>query len=137
MLMDQWAAAHPGVEILAQIGEGTYEPRNMKSVRTLTRTEFDQQVRSSDLIVAHAGVGSVVTALEVQKPIVLLPRSAAAKEHTTDHQLHTAKWLTGRPGVFVALTDAELGPKIDEARAAGGHEALPPYGAGSLCVAYP
>jgi UDP-N-acetylglucosamine transferase subunit ALG13 len=123
--MDEWAARHPQVEVFAQIGAGAYEPRHMKWTRTLSRREFDDHTRDAELVVAHAGVGSVVTALEFRKPIVVLPRFAAAKEHTTNHQVDTAKWMQGRPGVFVAMAEKDLDQAIIDAQAANQVEPLP------------
>lgn len=105
--MDQWAAGlgQSRGEVLAQIGAGSLEPCHMRWVRRLERAEFARTVAGADLVVAHAGMGSVITAGEYGKPIVLLPRRAAAGEHTNDHQIDTAGWLRRRPGIYVA--DAE------------------------------
>ena len=79
----------------------------------MTTTDFKEKMTESSLVVAHAGMGVVITAAEsLGRPIVLLPRMAARQEHTTDHQLHTAARLIGRPGIFVASTTAELPAKI-------------------------
>ena len=61
-------------------------------------------IAGARLVVAHAGVGSVVSAGEQGKPIVVLPRRAALGEHTSDHQVETIGWLRGKPGVHVAGT---------------------------------
>lgn len=116
--MDSWAEANPTEEVFAQIGKGAYEPKHMSWARMLPRQEFVKRVLNCSFVVAHAGIGSVFAAAEHRKPIVLLPRFASAKEHTTDHQIHTANWLRGRPGVFIAITDAELSERISEARLA-------------------
>jgi UDP-N-acetylglucosamine transferase subunit ALG13 len=87
----------------------------MRWQRIIAPDEYKKVVESSRLMVAHAGTGSVFTASEYQKPIVLVPRRAAQKEHTTDHQLDTAKWLEGKPGIFVAWTEADLPVQIERA----------------------
>lgn len=110
--MDKWAAKNPEVEIFAQIGEGQYVPDHMTHKRMVGPTEFRQLSEDADVIVAHAGMGSVITAFELGKPIVLLPRLASAREHTTDHQLHTAGWLRSKASIFVANSEDELGMKI-------------------------
>lgn len=107
--MDAWAAeAGQGEEILAQIGAGRFEPRHMRWVRRLERPDYAATVAGARLIVAHAGVGSVVSAGEQGKPIVVLPRRAALGEHTSDHQIETAGWLRGKPGVAVAEAETDL-----------------------------
>lgn len=118
-LMDEMAPTMPGQTFFAQIGEGAYEPRNMPFARLVKAAQFRQLVADCDLMVAHAGMGSVLSALEARKPIVLLPRSMELLEHTTDHQMATARWLEGRPGIRIAMTDAELRPTIEQSLAAG------------------
>jgi len=114
-MMDNWTSQHSGEDILAQIGGGGYEPRHMRWQRIIAPDEYKTVVEASRLMVAHAGTGSVFTASEYQKPIVLVPRRAAQKEHTTDHQLDTAKWLEGKPGIFIAWTEADLAVQIERA----------------------
>lgn len=114
-VMDQWASANSSQELFAQIGNGSYEPRHMPWTRMVAPSEFEQRVSSASLIVAHAGMGSVITAMEKGKPIILLPRRAADREHTTDHQLHTAVWLKGKAGIEVAMSDQELLDAVTQA----------------------
>jgi UDP-N-acetylglucosamine transferase subunit ALG13 len=114
-LVDELATSWPKEDCFAQIGDGKYEPAHMRFARMLSASEFADAVRTSRLIIAHAGMGSVITAMEANKPIVILPRRMEFEEHTTDHQMATARWLSGRRGVYVALDDADLGRAIDEA----------------------
>lgn len=118
-VMDAYAEANPGGEILAQIGTGDYVPAHMPHVRKLGQAEFSQAVAGAALVVAHAGMGSVITASQYGKPIVMMPRLQHWGEHTTDHQIATANWLRDKPGVYIADGDADLAPRIAEALAAG------------------
>ena len=117
--LDRWAGEHPASEVFAQIGRGSYEPRNMPWTRLLPPQDFAALARRASVIVAHAGTGSYFLAAELGKPIVMLPRLSANREHTTDHQVHTAAWLRGKPGVYVALSETEIAPAIAEAQAQG------------------
>lgn len=117
--MDQWARAHADTDVVAQIGGGAYRPNHMRWTRMLAPSKFQEVVRDAAVMVAHAGMGSYFVAAEMHKPIVMLPRLAANREHTTDHQLHTIKWLRDRPGVYAAMRDAELDSVIDKAIAGG------------------
>ena len=116
-VMDEWASRHPEHELFAQTGDGTYKPKNFPSVRMLSPTEFAECVEKTVVLVAHAGTGSIITALEVGRPIVILPRLAANREHTTDHQLHTVEYFGHREGVFTAMTDAEIDDAMERAMA--------------------
>lgn len=117
-LMDNWTAQHRAEEVVAQIGGGTYEPKHMTWERMIAPNAYKRLIRSCRLMVAHAGTGSVFTAAEFGVPIVLVPRRAAYKEHTTDHQIDTAKWLEGKSGIFVAWTDNDLAAAIELASGA-------------------
>lgn len=123
-VMDGWAQRHPEEKVFAQIGNGSYLPAHMQYERMVSPGIFRKLNEEADIIVAHAGMGSVITASELGKPIVLLPRLAALKEHTTDHQLHTARWLKGRSGIYVAEENGDLDAQIDAARLAKSYERL-------------
>lgn len=116
-LMDGWAARHPHVPVVAQIGAGGYEPRHMRWLRQLDGPAFRAEVERASLLVAHAGTGSVFDALALGKPMVLVPRHADRREHTTDHQRHMAERLRHRPGIVICEHDDEIGRCIG---AAGG-----------------
>ncbi len=94
--------------ILAQIGETPYVPQNMKAQESLLPREFDEAVGECRLLVSHAGIGSVLTAQRLAKPIIIFPRQASFGEHRNDHQLATCKKLEGRPGIYVARTADDL-----------------------------
>lgn len=115
--MDAWAEGR-GEEVLAQIGAGDYEPRHMTWVRKLDRPAYAAAIRRSRLVVAHAGVGSIVTAGELNRPIVVLPRRAHLGEHTSDHQVETVGWLRAKPWVHVADDEGALALCIAAASAA-------------------
>lgn len=118
-LMDAWAASAGRGDVFAQIGNGRYLPENMDYSRRLTQAEFAAKVAECDLVVAHAGMGSVIAAGRAGRPIVMLPRRQDKGEHTTDHQKATADWLRAKPGIFVADSDDALRPAIEAALTAG------------------
>jgi UDP-N-acetylglucosamine transferase subunit ALG13 len=122
--MDAWAAAHPAETVLAQIGTGTFEPAHMTWHRRMGRSAYAEAVTAAELVVAHAGIGSVVTAGEHGKPVVLLPRLARFGEQRNDHQLDTAAKLGGRPGICIAADEGELAACIAAAKADGRLQAM-------------
>jgi UDP-N-acetylglucosamine transferase subunit ALG13 len=106
--MDEWAAAHPETTVEIQIGKGGYEPRHARWVRKLALSDYQARVARCALFVAHCGMGSIISAIEAGKPILMLPRLAALGEHNTDHQLATARHIGIRPGLHVAADAADL-----------------------------
>jgi UDP-N-acetylglucosamine transferase subunit ALG13 len=122
--MDAFAAAHPDQAFLAQIGAAGFEPAHMPWVRTLGRADYAAALAAAEVVVAHAGIGSLLSAGERGKPIVLLPRRARLGEHRNDHQHDTAGHFAGRPGIFVAADETELAGRIAAARHAAARGGL-------------
>jgi UDP-N-acetylglucosamine transferase subunit ALG13 len=112
--MDRWAVKNPTVEVFAQIGEGRFIPTACRWKRMVTPPEFDARCREAEVIVAHAGMGTILAALQCQRPLVILPRRADLHEHTTDHQIATAERFGGREGITVVYDMSELWSALDE-----------------------
>ena len=106
--VDDWAAANPHRDVFIQIGDGEYEPRHAPWVRMMPHTEYRQRLEACTLFVGHVGMGSILQALEIRKQMLLLPRHASLKEHTTDHQLHTVERFRATPGLLFVDDVAEL-----------------------------
>jgi UDP-N-acetylglucosamine transferase subunit ALG13 len=105
--IDQWCLKNPEEEVFAQIGPSNFLPQNMRFSDFITPSEVEEYSKKSDLIIAHAGMGSVLTALRFQKPVMIVPRQASYDEHRNDHQLATAKWLQSLDGITVAWDEKE------------------------------
>ena len=105
---DQTARKH---EIFAQIvspASGAYRPKNFETVTHLTPADYEAQILQADLIVSHAGMGSILTAFTHGKPIVIMPRRGHLRETRNDHQYTTVKNLAKRPMLFVAEDETEF-----------------------------
>ncbi|TPE45061.1 glycosyltransferase [Amaricoccus solimangrovi] len=106
--VDEWARDNPSEEVFIQIGEGEYEPVHAPFARMLPISEYRRRLRECDLFVAHVGMGSILQGLEARAQMLLLPRDIALREHTTDHQIHTARRFQGRPGLRIVETTEAL-----------------------------
>lgn len=114
--MDKWAASLPiQLDVFAQTGASEYRPQTMRFRQSLTPEEYTKAVRACTLMVAHAGMGSVLTAMEIGRPLVLLPRRGALRETRDDHQVETAKWLLHHANVFVAMDEKALPGVLEKA----------------------
>jgi len=58
-------------------------------------------------------VGSILTARDLRKPIVVLPRRAHLGEHRNDHQWATVKHLSQDVGIVVAEDEDALIAEVD------------------------
>lgn len=111
--VDIWAADNPSERVFAQIGPDAEPPRFIEYADFISPLEAETLMQQSGLIVAHAGMGSILTALKYQRPILIMPRKAALGEHRNEHQLATARWVEGRPGVHVAWNEADISDKLN------------------------
>jgi UDP-N-acetylglucosamine transferase subunit ALG13 len=100
--VDNWAQANPGIPVFVQIGDGKYVPQHAKWQRFISQSEFKERLNACKLFVAHVGVGSILQALEAHKQMLLLARLASLREHTTEHQLHTANKFRDVAGIVIA-----------------------------------
>lgn len=114
--VDAWAADNPAVDILAQIGEAGTAPRHIRHVRFLTPAGLRRAVDTADLVVAHAGMGTIITCLEMGRPLIVFPRRGDRRETRNDHQLATAARLSSRRGVWVAQDATALASHLDRRR---------------------
>ena len=89
--VDRWAGLRGRTDVFAQTGPSAYRPIHIRSKPFIDPIEFRQHVELASLVIAHAGMGSIITALELGKRIIVMPRRADLGEHRNDHQVATAK----------------------------------------------
>jgi UDP-N-acetylglucosamine transferase subunit ALG13 len=106
--MDRMVPELRGVEVVAQVSHTEYAIKNMKSFSFLAPQDFNEQFSKAELIVSHAGMGTVISAMKLEKPIIIFPRLASLGEHRNDHQLATARVLEKLKYIHVAYDEATL-----------------------------
>lgn len=100
--IDRWTENNKDISVIAQIGFGKYKPEHIEAHTMIKAEDFNRIFESSDLIIAHAGMGIILKSLVANKPIVVMPRKLELKEHTTDHQMATAKALDRMDYIYIA-----------------------------------
>ncbi len=106
--VDDWAGRRPTPRIFAQIAGGDYVPNHMQWQRFISPAEYRKRVFESEFIIAHAGMGPVITALELGRPLVVMPRRGELGETRDDHQVATATRLAKAGCASVAMNEDEL-----------------------------
>lgn len=106
--VDEWAANADRKDVYAQVGPTSARPAFIRSDPFIGTDAFTKCVNDASVIIAHAGMGSIITALELGKPILVMPRRASLGEHRNEHQLATAKRLAEQKRVTVAWDEVEL-----------------------------
>jgi UDP-N-acetylglucosamine transferase subunit ALG13 len=107
--VERWAVRQGRDDVFAQIGPpSAYRPTGIKSAGFLTAAECRSRIEQADLIISHAGMGTIISALELGKQLIVMPRRVEFREHRNDHQSATIAHLAGHASVLVAADDAEL-----------------------------
>lgn len=95
-------------EVIAQVYKCGFTPKNIKTVDFIAPDEFDILFDRARLIVSHAGMGTILSALQKDKPIIVFPRIAALGEHRNEHQMAMARKIKEMGCVNVAMSEKEL-----------------------------
>lgn len=111
--VDEWLESHREVQAFAQVGPTAFKPRNMEYGPFIDAERCRREAAQASVIIAHAGMGSILTALELGKPIIVMPRHAALDEHRNDHQHSTAQHMLAQGRVIVAFDEAHLLEKLN------------------------
>lgn len=110
---DHWAEATGRDDVLAQIGSSQLQPRRLKVVPFMDPRTFRARVEEADGVVAHAGMGTIITVLEVGRPLLVVPRLGALDETRNDHQLTTARRLEQEQLVLAAYDREEFFARME------------------------
>lgn len=93
-------------KVVMQIGNTVYEPRNAEWFRFETNQRIDELYQKADVIVTHAGAGSIIRSLKNGKVPIVVPRLKKYGEHVNDHQLDLARFL-GKRGKVIPIARIE------------------------------
>jgi UDP-N-acetylglucosamine transferase subunit ALG13 len=93
--------------VLWQTGETDVGDLPIDGHFAIPEAELLAAMREADVAIAHAGVGSALSAFEVGKCPLLVPRRVAYGEHVDDHQIQVAGELSER-GLAISVEADEL-----------------------------
>ena len=99
-------------QVVAQIGDSKYRPRNFEAVASLDKSAFDRNVEQASAIISHAGMGTITMALEHSKPLLAMPRRKKYGEVVNDHQVVLAIKFEALGHILLARDETELADKI-------------------------
>ncbi len=89
-------ARDSGERVIVQRGLSPTVPEHCEHFAFRSREEVLALQREARVIVAHAGIGSVIDALETGRPLIVVPRMKRLGEHTTEHQMDLARAVQRR-----------------------------------------
>ncbi len=94
--------------VIMQIGYTTYLPAHAEFFNFTDNERILNLNRDARVVISHAGVGSIMTALSQKTPIIIVPRQKKYGEHWDDHQLEIAEAMKMNRNVRVVYEVEDL-----------------------------
>jgi UDP-N-acetylglucosamine transferase subunit ALG13 len=110
--VDEWAGGRARRDVFAQIGPSNHQFEHIRTERFTDPTQFRNCVEAASLVIAHAGLGTIIT--ELRKRVIVMLRRASFGEHRNDHQVATARQFAAQGRIEVAFEEGELADKLEQ-----------------------
>ena len=101
-------------DVVAQIGCTKFSSDKIKTLSFVSREEYAKLIDEADLIISHAGVGTITDCIKKGKKVIVVPRLKKYKEHTNDHQIQITKEFVEKDYVLAAYDTKDLGKTINK-----------------------
>jgi UDP-N-acetylglucosamine transferase subunit ALG13 len=109
----------PGDELIVQHGPGDPPSHAREAVAFMSFEDMLQHISRATVVVSHAGVGSILCALQAGHVPVVMPREARFGETVDDHQVELARALSPTGRIVLIEAADELPAAVSEARSRG------------------
>lgn len=94
LLLDTLKIIYPETPIIVQGGYTSIESgKNIKSIPFMSPQEFEKKIKECDLIISHAGSGTIREVLDGGKVPLILPRLIKLHEHSDPSQIALADYV--------------------------------------------
>ncbi len=103
-------------EMVIQRGSSSYVPRHARFADYYPREEAEEFFQKARVVVCHAGIGSIIQALNYEKPFIVVPRLKRFHEHNSDHQREVAEEVKKRYGIAVVYDMGGLSHALKNAK---------------------
>lgn len=100
-------------QIIVQHGNSPPVKAQLFQFDFISSNELAELQRSADLVITHAGVGSVMGALLEKKKVIACPRYSELGEHVDDHQVEWCKEIASKQWVLSFWKDSSLSNLIN------------------------
>ncbi len=112
-------------KIVDQLSENSSIPELLRSKSEknyliysyIDKEVFEEYMQKASVIISHAGVGTIVQGLKLNKPMIIVPRREKYKEHVNDHQLEIVETFKNEKYIISVEDTADLEKAITEAKA--------------------
>ncbi len=106
--VDKWVSNRRDIQCFAQIGPGGWRPKHMAWVEFLPPTVLREKMKNAEFVIAHAGMGTILSALDLGKKLIVMPRRGHLLETRNDHQVDTCKRLKAMGLIVYAADEMQL-----------------------------
>ena len=107
-IIDKWTMNQNTYSVIAQTANSEINFKNMTCFDYFEPDVFNEYFNNADVIIGHAGMGTIIKALENKKKLVVFPRLVKYNEHRNDHQHHTAFGFEKLGLINVAYNEKDL-----------------------------
>jgi UDP-N-acetylglucosamine transferase subunit ALG13 len=106
--VNDWAKTNSKANVIAQTAKSKGNWEHLKTNDFLSPSQYAGYASWADVIIGHAGMGTIITGFEHNKPLILMARLFSNGEHRNDHQITTAIKFVHVPGIQVVSNTEEL-----------------------------
>lgn len=103
-------------EVIVQAGFTKYNSKDMKIFDITPKENLEELVSKANLVITHAGIGSIEMALEKGKKVIAVPRYKEFKEHVNNHQKDIKQEYSKKGWIIGIDNVAELGKAIKKSK---------------------
>ena len=82
----------------------------------IQNNEFNRYMEEAEVVVTHSGVNSIISCMEMGKPLVVCPRLHEYGEHVDNHQMEIATLMHYKYDVLICMDMEDLPELIEEAK---------------------
>jgi UDP-N-acetylglucosamine transferase subunit ALG13 len=116
-------ASLPLEELVVQYGYGSPPAGVRRASAFMGFAEMLEHFRAADVVITHAGVGSILCARRAGHVPIVVPRQRRHGEHVDDHQAELVRALEARQAVIAVWEIDGLRKALDSAPGRGSHPA--------------
>jgi len=99
-------------KVIIQIGSTKYIPKNAEYFDFIDIKSLTKLIKEARIIVCHGGAGTIITSLELKKPVIAVPRLKKFNESIDDHQFELIDALAKDGKILTVKNIDQLGDVI-------------------------
>lgn len=89
---------------------------NFTAFGLIPNEDFNHYMEEAEVIVTHSGVNSIISSMEMGKPLVICPRLHEYGEHVDNHQMEIATLMHDKYDVLVCTDMKDLPNLIKQSK---------------------